>query len=293
VNDAEFQQWRRDYQTHLEITTVERPRVLVMGILNVTPNSFSDGGSFFSVPLAIARVDAMLMDGVDLIDVGGEASNPGALPISADEELARIIPIIQAIRAKSDVVISVDTVKPLVMQAAIEAGASMINDIKALTTKGAMAVLAAYSVPVCLMHMQGTPEMMQQNPQYNNVQQDVSVFLAERVSSALAAGISRDRLLVDPGFGFGKTVQHNLMLLKHLSVFACHGVPILLGVSRKSTIASVVGLTSSTRLPGSLAAAVYAVLQGVSIVRVHDVAETVQAIKMTEAILKVEHYERA
>jgi dihydropteroate synthase len=256
-----------------------------MGILNITPDSFSDAGCFLDVEKACQRVLEMTEQGADLVDIGGESSRPGATPISIAEEKARVIPVIERIRAVSDVCISVDTSKPEVMEAAINAGASMINDIRALQTEGALDIMASVDVPVCLMHMQGLPGTMQNNPRYSSgVVNEVNHFFLQRIRACELAGIARDRLILDPGFGFGKSVEHNLLVVKRLNEFGQHALPVLLGVSRKSTLGAVLQKEIMERLNGSLATAVYAALQGVSIIRTHDVDETCQVFKMIDAI---------
>jgi dihydropteroate synthase len=257
-----------------------------MGILNVTPDSFSDGGHFLEVSAACQHAEQMLTQGVDIIDIGGESTKPGAEEIPCSEELARIIPVIEHIRAVSDICISVDTSKAEVMQAAIEAGASLINDVAALSGDGALAVAADLKVPVCLMHMQGAPKSMQNNPHYaDNVVDEINQFFQQRIEACLAAGFSREQLILDPGFGFGKSIQHNLCIVKRFSEFQQHALPLLLGVSRKSTIGAVLEKTVSERLTGSLATEIVAALQGVSIIRTHDVGETNQALQMVHAIV--------
>lgn len=260
-------------------------RVQVMGILNVTPDSFSDGGQFHARDAALQRVEAMLAQGVDIVDIGGESTRPGAAAVTLAEELARVVPVISAIRERFDVPISVDTSKPEVMQAAVAAGADMINDVRALQEPGALAVCAGLSVPICLMHMQGQPRTMQHNPQYTDVVAEISQFFAERIQACVAAGIQRERLILDPGFGFGKTLQHNVDLLAKLDTFLTFNLPLLVGISRKSMIGALLNdRPVDGRLHGSVAAAVIAAMKGASIVRVHDVAATVDAIKIVNAV---------
>lgn len=262
-------------------------RVQVMGILNVTPDSFSDGGQFHALDAALQHVEAMLEQGVDIIDIGGESTRPGATPVTLAEELARVVPVITAIRQRFDVPLSVDTSKPEVMQAAVAAGADMINDVRALQEPGALAVCADLSVPICLMHMQGQPRTMQHNPQYTNVVADVSQFFAERIQACIAAGIARERLILDPGFGFGKTLQHNVDLLAKLDTFSAFNLPLLVGMSRKSMIGALLNdRPVDERLHGSVAAAVIAAMKGASIVRVHDVAATADAMKIVNALYR-------
>ncbi len=256
-----------------------RPRV--MGILNVTSDSFFDGGRYLGLDKAVTRVEQMVAEGVDIVDVGGESTRPGATPVSVEQEIARVVPIIEAVRRVSDVAISVDTSKPEVMSAAVAAGASMLNDVRALQLPGALAMAAELNVPVCLMHMQGEPGTMQQRPHYYDVVGDVKAFLLARVDACCAAGIDRSRLLIDPGFGFGKTLPHNLALLKNLDSFAELGLPLLAGISRKSMIGAILGeCPVEGRLYGSLAAALLALNKGAKVLRVHDVAPTVDVLKV-------------
>ena len=256
----------------------------VMGVLNVTPDSFSDGGRFLAPDAALARARHMAAEGAAIIDVGGESTRPGAAPVSEQEELRRVIPVIEAIAAELPVVISIDTRKPEVMRAAVAAGAGLINDVYALREEGALHMAAALGVPVCLMHMQGDPRTMQAAPHYEDVVAEVKVFLAERVAACERAGILRERLLIDPGFGFGKSLEHNLRLLRHLDDFAGLKLPLMVGVSRKSLIGAVLDVPAAERLYGSIALAALAVWQGAAIIRSHDVAATVQAVKMTAAV---------
>lgn len=259
-----------------------------MGILNVTLDSFSDGGNFLSVPAALRRARVMVDEGTAIIDVGGESTRPGATPVSVQEELDRVLPVIEAIRAELPVVISIDTSKPEVMRAAVEAGAALINDVYALRAEGALQAAVEinrrYSVPVCLMHMQGMPHTMQQHPHYDDVRGEVRNFLVERVQQCVAAGIPHERLLIDPGFGFGKSLTHNLTLLKHLDTFAGMNLPLLVGLSRKSMIGALLGNEVSERLYGSIALATIAVLKGAVLVRAHDVRATVDALKIYNAV---------
>lgn len=256
----------------------------VMGILNVTPDSFSDGGFYLSADAALRHARQMVAEGAAIIDVGGESTRPGAEPVSAEEEIARVVPLIEALHRELAVPISIDTRKPEVMHAAIIAGAGMINDVMALRAPGALDAARNLGVPVCLMHMQGEPRTMQQAPRYADVVAEVKAFLAERLEACETAGIPRERLMVDPGFGFGKTVSHNLQLLKHLGSLLALGVPVLVGLSRKSMISALLGVQASERLFGSLTLAALAVWQGASMVRVHDVAATVQAVRLCQAI---------
>ena len=251
-----------------------------MGVVNVTPDSFSEGGRFVDAQGAIAHARRLLQDGADLIDIGGESTRPGAAPVAEREELERIVPVVQALR---DSPLSVDTRRPVVMRAALAAGASMINDIQALRAPGAIEAVADSGCGICLMHMQGEPQTMQQAPRYGDVAVEVREFLAGRIAACEAAGIARDRLVADPGFGFGKTLVHNLTLLKRLPELAALGVPLLAGWSRKSSIGRITGREPGERLAGSLAAALLALLGGARILRVHDVRETRDAVLMFEA----------
>mgnify|MGYP002713093328 CR=1 FL=1 len=265
---------------------LERPQV--MGILNVTPDSFSDGGDFISPKAALEHARELVEQGADILDIGGESTRPGARAVSDQQELDRIIPVIQAIAAELPVPLSVDTSKPAVMREAVAAGAGMINDVLALRAEGALQAARDLEVPVCLMHMQGEPRTMQQNPRYDDVVGEVAEFLTGRVDAAVATGIPRERLLLDPGFGFGKSLAHNLTLLHHLSDFQALGVPILVGISRKSMIGTLLGdVPVDQRLHGSVTAAVMAVERGASIVRVHDVRATVDALRVAHAVLQV------
>lgn len=260
-----------------------------MGILNITPDSFSDGGCFLGVDEACLRAEQLLIQGADLIDIGGESTRPGAAPVSSSEELARVIPVIEHIRTISDVCLSIDTSKASVMRAAVAAGASMINDVRALSNKDALSVAAELNVPVCLMHMQGVPLSMQDNPMYvDDVVDEINVFFERRIEACLQAGIPHDYLILDPGFGFGKSIHDNLRIVKRISEFLKHGLPLLLGVSRKSTIGAVLNKTPSERLVGGIALTVLAAYRGVSMIRTHDVDETRQALRMVEAVMNSE-----
>ena len=256
---------------------------LVMGIVNVTPDSFSDGGQHLQRDTALAHAEQLIADGADIIDIGGESTRPGARPVSIQEELDRVLPVIEGLRGAL-VPISIDTCKPEVMQVAIAGGARMVNDINALQDAAAMKAVAAGNVAVCLMHKQGDPQTMQQQPHYQNVVAEVGAFLRERIAAAEAAGIQRDRIVVDPGFGFGKTLAHNLALLRELKQLTELGVPVLAGLSRKSMLGALTGQDVGQRLPASVAAALIAVQRGADIVRVHDVRETVDALKILNAV---------
>jgi dihydropteroate synthase len=256
---------------------------LVMGILNVTPDSFSDGGRFQSLEFAISRAEEMAADGADMIDVGGESSRPGSPAVPLDEEMRRVMPALYALRGLGKA-LSVDTYKPEVMREAIIAGTDMINDINGFRAPGAIEAVADSDCGLCVMHMQSTPATMQQNPEYSDVVADVIAFLTERIGALTAAGIDRKRICVDPGFGFGKTVEHNFALLRATSRIEQElGLPVLAGLSRKSMIGAVTGRPVGQRLAGSLAGALAAVAHGAKIVRVHDVAETVDALKVWQA----------
>ncbi|MDH2916144.1 MAG: dihydropteroate synthase [Gallionella sp.] len=260
-------------------------RPIVMGIVNVTPDSFSDGGSHASTATAIAHAHRLIFEGADILDIGGESTRPGAVSVSDQEELDRVLPVIEGL---SDIAIpiSIDTYKPVVMRAALLAGVSMVNDVNALQAAGALEVVASSDAAVCLMHKQGTPQTMQRRPVYQNVMEEVSAFLRERVAVLEAAGVARERIVIDPGFGFGKTVEHNLELLGHLGAFGTLGVPILAGLSRKSMLGVITGREVGDRVSASVAAAMLAVQHGAAIVRVHDVRETVDALKVLNAVNK-------
>ena len=259
----------------------------VMGILNVTPDSFSDGGQFIAPDAALIQAKQMVADGAAIIDVGGESTRPGADVISIEEEISRVVPVIEAIQAEIDIPISIDTSKPEVMRAAIDAGAGLINDVQALQVDGALQAAVELDVPVCLMHAQGTAQTMQDNPQYNAVVSEVTKFLLERVAVCEQAGISRDKLIIDPGFGFGKRAKHNLLLMKHLDALVQQGLPVLIGVSRKSMIGKLLNVSIEERLAASLALSALSVWQGAKIIRSHDVRETVHAIMMINHVAQV------
>lgn len=264
--------------------TLDLSRPCVMGILNVTPDSFSDGGRFRAAGAARDRAAEMAGEGAVLIDIGGESTRPGATPVSVEEELGRVIPAVEWVARNLDVAISVDTGTPEVMRAAAEAGAHLINDVRALGRPGALAAAAATGLPVCLMHMQGEPGTMQQDPCYRDVVAEVRDFLLARVAACVEAGIPRDRLLLDPGFGFGKTLAHNLSLLRNLDVLAATGLPVLAGLSRKSMLGAILGgRPVDGRLHASVAAALLAAMRGACILRVHDVGPTVDALAVLGA----------
>jgi dihydropteroate synthase len=270
----------------LQIGSLKLNVPAVMGVLNVTPDSFSDGGRFASVDAALRRAETMAAEGAAIIDVGGESTRPGAGDVSEDEELERVMPVIEGMRRNLDVPVSIDTGKPGVMRAAVAAGASMINDVYALRLPGALAAAAELGRPVCLMHMQGEPRTMQNEPHYADVVAEVTQFLGRRVAECVQAGIDRARIVVDPGFGFGKSPAHNVELLGNLRAIVAIGCPVLIGLSRKATLGVLTGRDVESRLPASLAAAVLGVMQGAQIVRAHDVAATVDALVVTRAVLE-------
>lgn len=258
----------------------------VMGVLNITPDSFSDGGRFFDLDAALRQAERMAEEGAAIIDVGGESTRPGAAAVSEQAEIERVVPVIEAVASRFDVAVSVDTSKPAVMREAVAAGAAMINDVYALRREGALAEAARHDVAVCLMHMQGEPRTMQEAPQYADVTGEILEFLKAAVAGCRDAGISRDRLVVDPGFGFGKTVDHNLTLLAELHRFRELGLPLLVGLSRKSTLGALTGRGVEERLAAGLAAAVLAAERGAHIVRTHDVGQTVDALRVAAAVME-------
>ena len=260
----------------------------IMGILNVTPDSFSDGGRFERPDAALARARTMRDEGATIIDVGGESTRPGAQPVAAAGELERVIPVIEAIEGELAIAISIDTSKPEVMQAAVGAGATMINDIMALRVEGAVETARDLQVPVCLMHMQGLPRTMQADPRYEDVVSEVRDFLLRRIDACVAAGMDESKIIIDPGFGFGKTLQHNLTLLAHLDVFVDTGYPVLTGLSRKSMIAAMLDRAGDRRVAASAALALIAVQKGAAVVRVHDVAETSDALNVAARVAGAE-----
>ena len=270
----------------LQLGTLRLSRPAVMGVLNVTPDSFSDGGRFAVAEAAVRHALRMADEGAAIIDIGGESTRPGAEPVNEQEELDRVVPVIEAIRCELDIHISVDTSKPAVMRATADAGADMINDVYALRGEGALETAVELQKPVCLMHMQGEPRTMQNEPKYTDVVADVTQFLAQRVQQCIAAGVAGDLIIIDPGFGFGKTPAHNIELLANLRQLLDVGPPVLIGVSRKATLGAITGRDVRSRLAASLAAAVLAVNAGASIVRVHDVAETVDALRVATTIIE-------
>lgn len=264
-------------------TTLDLAAPRVMGVVNVTPDSFFDGGRFFDRERALDHARRLRSEGADIVDIGGESTRPGAAPVAAADELARILPLVATL-AGEGALVSVDTMKPEVMREALAAGAAIVNDVRALREPGALDAVAATSAGVCLMHMQGEPRTMQAQPVYDDVVRDVRAFLVERAAACEAAGIARERIVVDPGIGFGKTVLHNLALLRQLGDLAATGYPVLVGVSRKSTLGTLTGQAAADRLSGSVAAALAAVTRGARIVRVHDVRATVDALRVWHAI---------
>ncbi|HPB75990.1 MAG TPA: dihydropteroate synthase [Chromatiaceae bacterium] len=256
-----------------------------MGVINVTPDSFSDGGRHATLDAALRCGERLAAEGADILDIGGESTRPGAAEVSVAEEIDRVVPVLAALASRLDLPLSVDTSKPEVMRAAVAAGAGLINDIYALRRPGALAAAAELAVPVCLMHMRGTPETMQREPRYSDPVAEVRAFLEERLADCAAAGIPHQRLLLDPGFGFGKTLEHNLALLAGLPALTALGLPLLVGLSRKSMIGALTGREVDGRLAGSLAAAVLAVERGARVIRVHDVAATRDALRVAWAVL--------
>jgi dihydropteroate synthase len=266
--------------------TLDLTQPCVMGVLNVTPDSFSDGGRYFDAGRAIEHALRMVEQGAAILDIGGESTRPGAGAVETDDELRRVLPVVRAIAIKVSVPVSVDTSKPEVMRAAVEEGATMINDVRALQTPAALGTVASTRAAVCLMHMKGEPRTMQIEPRYDDVVQEVREFLSRRLDDCVRGGIRRERIVIDPGFGFGKTLQHNLELLNGLPRLTDLGVPVLAGLSRKAMLGTILGKPADQRLHGSLALATVAVLNGARIIRAHDVAETVDVVKVAAAVLK-------
>ncbi len=262
---------------------IDLDRPVVMGVLNVTPDSFSDGGRYVEQPAAVARGERLAAEGAAIIDVGGESTRPGAAPVGVEEELRRVLPVIERLAASLGVPISIDTRKPVVMRRALEAGASMVNDVAALSAPGALEVVSGTGAAVCLVHMQGEPGTMQREPTYGDVVSEVRSHLRERVAACVRAGIGRSRLVVDPGFGFGKTLEHNLDLLRGLGAIASDGLPVLAGLSRKRMIGALTGRGEGGRLAGSIAGAVIAAMNGARIIRAHDVGVTADALRIVAA----------
>jgi dihydropteroate synthase len=263
---------------------LELSRPLVMGIINVTPDSFSDGGRYADTQAAVAHGLQLVQEGADILDIGGESTRPGAMPVPLEQELARVLPVIKDLSRQVAVPISVDTYKPQVMRAAILAGASIVNDVRALQEPGAIAALSGSDAGVCLMHAKGTPQNMQDNPLYDDVVAEVTAFLQGRAQALQDAGVARDRICIDPGFGFGKRSWHNVALLRGLPALCDLGYPVLVGLSRKSVLGQIAGGEVENRLSASIAAAVLAVMKGAAIIRVHDVKATVEALKIVQAI---------
>lgn len=268
---------------------VDRP--IVMGVLNVTPDSFSDGGRYAARDAALRHAEALLDDGAAILDVGGESTRPGAADVAESEELDRVLPVIEALTDVTDMPVSIDTSKPAVMRHAVSAGAAMINDVRALGAEGALAMAASLDVPVCLMHMRGQPRTMQEAPEYEDVTAQVGAFLAERRDACIAAGVPQSRILLDPGFGFGKQHRHNVELLANLRQLTALGQPLLVGLSRKATLGALTGRDVDDRVAASIAAAVIAVMHGALVVRAHDVRETVDALTVLRTVMEKESTE--
>jgi dihydropteroate synthase len=268
------------------VTSTQRQlnKVKVMGILNVTPDSFSDGGQFTCVDRALKQVEQMVVNGVDIIDIGGESTRPGAAEVSIEDEIVRVIPLLKAIKSRFDISVSIDTSKAEVMSEAILYGADMINDVRALQNNGCLEVVAQSDIAVCLMHMQGMPRTMQEKPQYNDIINDIIEFFKQRIQCCEQSGINKERLLLDPGFGFGKTLAHNYEMLAKFAQFKSLGLPVLAGISRKSMIGDLLNREVNERLAGSLAAAIVAIQQGANIIRVHDVQESVDVMNILKAV---------
>lgn len=274
----------KNYQKTDRLLDLTSPKI--MGILNFTPDSFSDSGKFFTLDKALFQVEKMLNDGAEIIDIGGESTRPNAEIITQEEELNRVVPLVEAVRKRFDCLISVDSSKAEVFRQSAQVGADILNDIRALQEPNALDTAAELGLPVCLMHMQGTPQTMQQQPDYEDVVEEVGDFLNQRIFACLTAGIPKEHIILDVGFGFGKTVQHNYQLLKHLNVFAQSGYPVLAGLSRKSMIGAVLDKPVDQRVIGSVAGALLAVQNGAKILRVHDVAETADALKIWRAMVE-------
>lgn len=276
----------KNYQKKDRLLDLTEPQI--MGILNFTPDSFSDSGKFFSLDRALVQVEKMLNDGASIIDIGGESTRPNAAIVSLEEELERVVPLVEAVHQRFDCFISVDSSKAEVFRESAKVGADILNDIRALTEPNAQETAVELQLPVCLMHMQGSPQDMQQNPVYDDVLEDVADFLNQRIYQCVSAGLAKELIILDPGFGFGKTVQHNYQLLKHLNAFVKSGYPVLAGLSRKSMIGAVTGKPVDQRVAGSVAGALLSVQKGAHIVRVHDVAETADALKVWKAMQQCE-----
>ncbi|MGX2957361.1 dihydropteroate synthase [Ursidibacter arcticus] len=275
----------KNFQGSNRLLDLTSPKI--MGILNFTPDSFSDSGKFFTLDKALYQVEKMLNDGADIIDIGGESTRPNAPIVDLADELERVVPLVEAVRQRFDCLISVDSSKAEVFRQAAKVGADILNDIRALQEPNALETAAQLGLPVCLMHMQGTPQNMQHNPEYDDVIEEVAGFLNQRIFACLTAGIPKEHIILDVGFGFGKTVQHNYQLLKHLNAFVQSGYPVLAGLSRKSMIGNVLNKPVEQRTIGSVAGALLAIQNGAKIVRVHDVAETADALKIWQAMMDV------
>lgn len=273
----------KNFQKNDRLLDLSTPQI--MGILNFTPDSFSDSGQFFSLDKALFQTEKMLSEGASIIDVGGESTRPNAAVVTLEEELERVVPVVEAIHNRFDCLISVDSSKAEVFKQAAKVGMDIINDIRALTEPNALETAAELSLPVCLMHMQGNPQTMQNKPEYDDVLEEVADFLNQRIFACISAGIPKEHIILDPGFGFGKTVQHNYQLLKHLKAFVDSGFPVLAGLSRKSMIGAVLDKPIEQRVSGSVAAALLAAQNGAKVLRVHDVAETADALKIWQAML--------
>lgn len=283
MNGKMLEQWCLDYPRWTADRPISKP--LIMGILNITPDSFSDGGSYLDLGLALDRAAKLVEEGADLIDIGGESSRPGAVPVDSETELARIIPVIESIRAHYDIAISVDTVKPEVMAQAAQSGANMLNDISGLRNPKMRVLVRERHLTTCAMHMLGKPETMQDNPQYHEgVVHTVEQFFQDLLKQTQEDGIPSHRIILDPGFGFGKNTEDNVKLLRHISDFHRFQRPLLLGISRKSMLGQILDRGVSERLYGAIAASVFAVMRGVAIIRTHDIEQTVQAMRMVEAL---------
>ncbi|MDO9796662.1 dihydropteroate synthase [Glaesserella parasuis] len=275
-----------NYQGADRLLDLSSPQI--MGILNFTPDSFSDSGKFFTLDKALFQVEKMLNDGADIIDIGGESTRSNAEIVTLEQELERVVPLVEAVRKRFDCLISVDSSKAEVFRQSALVGADILNDIRALQEPNALETAVELGLPVCLMHMQGTPQNMQQNPEYDDVVEEVADFLNQRIFACTMAGIPKEHIILDVGFGFGKTVQHNYQLLKHLNAFVASGYPVLAGLSRKSMIGNVINKPVDQRVAGSVAGALLAVQNGAKIVRVHDVAETADALKVWQAMNECE-----
>ena len=265
-----------------QLLAIKSPQI--MGILNVTPDSFSDGGQFTLIDSALSQVEQMISEGAKIIDIGGESTRPGARDVSEKDEISRVIPILKAIKQRFDIIVSIDTSKAAVMSEAIANGAGIINDVRALQNDGCLAIMSQCDLPICLMHMQGLPRSMQTSPQYHNLIDDIKTFFEQRINDCKQAGIDKQRLILDPGFGFGKTLEQNYQLLAYFSDFQSFDLPLLAGLSRKSMIGNLLNREVDERLAGSLTTAVLAAQQGAKIIRVHDVKETMDALKIINAV---------